>query len=159
MHRCCGSTLYHLRKEALYFNLDNTFATSLLFLTFYAGALAFHVKDHLQISLTLGGLPVAVFLIVYCGMPAIATRCHVSGAHIRQCAGNRYDLYHTLWHFASGLGTAKTAHFFHVHWPTLQCGGPAFAAFPHMPVVPTLSLLLGLAVNIMGNHAGIMPVE
>lgn len=156
---CGGSTLYHLRKEAVYFNLDNTFASSLLFLTIYAGGLAIHVEDWTHCVATMMGLPIAAFLIIFCGMPATLAREHKHGPGFRQCAGAQYDTWHTAWHFVSGLGTMVTCHFFHFHWPHLQCGGPNIGALPHLPLVPTACLSLALAMNIMGNLGGVMPVH
>ena len=156
---CGGSTLYHLRREAVYFNLDNTFASSLLFLTLYASGAAIHVEDWSHCLATALGLPVAVFLIVFCGMPATLARDPCTGHGLRQCAGAQYDDWHTAWHVASGLGTVVTAHFFQRHWPQLQCGSPNFALMPDLPIVPTVCLLAGLLMNIAGNTGGIMPVH
>jgi hypothetical protein len=155
---CGGSTLYHLRKEAVYFNLDNIFASSLLFLTLYAGGLAIHVEDWAHCLATALGLPVAVFLIVWCGMPATLARDPCTGQGTRQCAGPHYDDWHSAWHFASGLGTVAIAHLFQRHWPQLQCGGPNFALFRDLPIVPTLCVVLALFMNIAGNWGRIMPV-
>ncbi|GAB5033510.1 Hypothetical protein NocV09_01400440 [Nannochloropsis oceanica] len=184
---CCGSTLYHLRKEAVFFNFDNTFASSLLLLTLYAGGLSIHVQDWAHLVATILGLPIAVFLIIFCGMPASLARepGHGTGARgavgsgtgclpcseaarsgpdlgrpgFRLCAGAQYDDWHTAWHVVSGAGTVVTASFFQHHWPGLQCGGPNFGGgFPHLPVVPTACVVLALGMNMVGNMAGIMPV-
>ncbi|TFJ81418.1 hypothetical protein NSK_007379 [Nannochloropsis salina CCMP1776] len=155
---CAGSSLYHLRKEAVFFNFDNTFASSLLFLTLYAGCMAIHVQDWTHCFATVVGLPIAVFLIVFCGMPASLAREHKHGPGFRQCAGRQYDDWHTAWHLVSGAGTVVTAHFFQKHWPGLQCGGSNFGVLPHLPVVPTACVAFALSLNIVGNWAGVMPV-
>ncbi len=156
---CGGSTLYHLRKEAAFFNLDNTFASSLLFLTLYAAGVAIHVEDWSHCLATAVGLPIAVFLIVWCGMPATLARDPCTGHGLRQCAGAQYDDWHTAWHAVSGLSTMVVAHFFQRQWPDLQCGGANFALMPDLPVVPTLCVVGALLLNIAGNAGGIMPVQ
>lgn len=156
---CGGSTLYHLRREAVYFNLDNTFASSLLFLTLYAGGMAIHVEDWSHCLATAVGLPISAFLIIFCGMPATLARDPCTGYGIRQCAGAQYDDWHSAWHVVSGSATVVVAHFFQRHWPHLQCGGPNFALMPDLPVVPTLCVAAALCMNIAGNSGKVMPVQ
>ena len=88
-----------------FFNFDNIFATSLLFNTLWATYMAGKIRDHSYLTFAALGLPLAAFLIVYCGMPA-SIGCSASGCRERKCLGVRYDFYHALWHLASGLGEA-----------------------------------------------------
>jgi len=87
-----------------FFNLDNLFATSLLFTTLYSLGLAAWIGDRGYFLMVVLGLPLAVFLISYCGMPARLHMCDRSGSGRRQCAGFKYDFWHALWHLVSGFG-------------------------------------------------------
>jgi len=99
---CGGSTFYHLRKEAAYFNLDNTFASSLLLLTLYAAGAQYddwHTAWHVVSGLST--MVVAHFFQrqwpdLQCGgpnfalmpdLPVVPTLC-VVGALLLNIAGN-----------------------------------------------------------------------
>ena len=98
-----GSYLYHMHREKYYFNVDNVFALSLMcffalsvFISYYKCIEYFIVGTCLS--------PLAMFLIVDCGMPAdirydkLFTCCYRYGRP-------KYDNIHGRWHLVSGFFT------------------------------------------------------
>ena len=76
---CVGSTLYHLHREAMYFNMDNIFATALLFCTIHSIILAVTIRDYYYLLFSVTGLPLAAFFIIASGMPAEDVICCTLG--------------------------------------------------------------------------------
>lgn len=164
-----GSSLYHLHREMVFFNLDNIFATSLLVVFVYMLCSAYF---HHEIVFILGawGMPVAVFLIAYCGMPAEITLEHVPPSDRLCCTRTgreMYDSVHTMWHLASGGGPILAVWYFDylkqnglvgsmtVYNPiTLQVESVSSLA-----VLPYVALGIALCMNLMGNYYDIMPLE
>jgi hypothetical protein len=163
----CGSSLYHRHSEARYFNLDNIFATSLLVIFMWSMYLSYEYST-VYFNFGMIGIPVAGFLLVYCGMPADITTI-TNGAMCCYVREDRplYNVVHACWHFASGVGPVASVLLFHqVSLSngdlTLIMGVPAshcLDPWHWLPVVPALALLVGLCVNVCGNVAGIMPLD
>jgi hypothetical protein len=108
---CVSSLLYHWSREGSFFNFDNVFAMSLMFV--YLWSMIHSYWNH-EIYFNLGilGLPVCTFLISYCGMPAdIVVVDEVTGCCIR---GDRpfYNMVHSLWHVVSGSGVILAVWYF-----------------------------------------------
>jgi len=108
---CVSSLLYHWSREGSFFNFDNVFAMSLMFV--YLWSMIHSYWNH-EIYFNLGilGLPVCTFLISYCGMPAdIVVVDEVTGCCIR---GDRpfYNMVHSLWHVVSGSGVILAIWYF-----------------------------------------------
>jgi len=119
------------------------------------------------------GIPVAAFLIVYCGMPAdIMPSPAVNSSTLMFLCCQRqdrplYNAVHALWHLVSGVGPLASVWLF--HRLALSNGDltyvmglpPARSLDPWhtLPLVPTAALLAGVAVNVAGNLAGVMPLD
>ena len=151
-----GSSLYHRYCEMVFFNLDNIFATSLLFVFSYTLMSSAH---HNETYFTLGllGLPVAVFLIVYCGMPA---DIQLGGGELCCIRTGRplYDSVHMLWHLASGIGPLLAVWYI----DSLQysgCEGCMESYHFATQTLPSLALVGAAAVNVVGNWFDIMPLD
>ena len=103
---CVGSSIYHRNREAVYFNLDNVFATSLLVTYVWSLYIAYGIYEAYFIF-GLVGIPVAIFLLIYCGMPAeISIGKQILDAPFCCVRSDRplYNSVHALWHIASGCG-------------------------------------------------------
>ena len=100
-----GSILYHRHRESMYFNLDNIFAMGQLLIYGWSLFLAFTNDNEVSEYLLIGviGIPVAIFLLVYCGMPAEISWNESKGCCIRS-SSSIYDFVHSIWHIVSGLG-------------------------------------------------------
>lgn len=155
-----GSTMYHRNREIKFFNLDNIFATSLL--AFYCWSLtsAYYYNEVVFLIGTLG-MPVAGFLLVYCGMPAEVIFTSPSHDCCIRKSRPLYDNIHTLWHLFSGLGPIV------VMWylGTIKCysavdcsASDPFSQSKEL-LVALVALAVGLSINISGNLAGIMPLD
>jgi hypothetical protein len=121
---------------------------------------------------TLGalGLPVAAFLIVYCGMPAdIKINQHTGlvstseystygSAVLYMCcirSGRElYDTVHTMWHIASGLGPLLAIWYFD-YVKNKDANTYEFAT----NVLPVASVGAAVVVNVLGNIFDIMPLQ
>lgn len=142
-----GSSMYHKYAESMYFNLDNIFATTQLFVYLYSLVLSYD-KNIYYYYFGLFGISVAIFFLVYCGAPADINM-------IKSCSCIRSDrpLYnniHTLWHLASGVGPGIAVVFFN------DINAKEIPFFYSMLY---FSLLLAVIINIMGNYIGIMPLD
>jgi hypothetical protein len=179
MITCVGSTIYHRHREAVYFNIDNVFATSLLVAYGWSLYLSYGVYDG-YFAFGLVGIPVAIFLLIYCGMPAEISITNGSTAQSFCCTRSDRPLYnsvHALWHLASGCGPILSVWLFaalsqeHTAIMALDGGSERMVMgsvlslewkvwFPlSLPVVPTVALLAGVALNATGNLLGVMPME
>ena len=174
---CFSSCIYHRHREAVYFNLDNVFATSLL--SSYAWSLYLSYGTHEEYFIFgLVGIPVAIFLLVYCGMPAdIAIMKEVISSPMCCIRSDRplYNSIHALWHMASGVGPILSLYLFYTISQehnssqlivdiTLQqkmVMGSVLSVdkWGYLPVVPTVALLSGVVLNIVGNFVGVMPMN
>ncbi|KAJ1431000.1 hypothetical protein B484DRAFT_395643 [Ochromonadaceae sp. CCMP2298] len=164
---CTGSTVYHLNREMLFFNMDNVFATSLLMVFVYT---LLHAHSHHEVYFLLGllGLPVAGFLIVFCGMPALIRPPKTTNTDTGKytdtdketdklgwiCCPTRegrelYDSVHTLWHLASAMGPLLSVWYI----------GHVYQEIQHDLTLPCVSLLLSVAINICANLCGVMPMD
>lgn len=176
---CTGSTLYHLNRETRFFNLDNIFATAMMFMFLWTLYDAFSSDDNLLYLLLGGlGLPVALFLLKYCGMPADIIAAdkqplrQSGSAAGDSCSGTvllaasssaltlccirdsreEYDLYHTLWHFASGAGPVMAVLY------VSRCSDSS-GVMHFEQALPYYALLLAVGINLLGNYYGIMPLD
>ncbi len=160
-----GSTLYHRNREIKFFNLDNIFATSLLVIYSCSLASSFSVcKEYFLLGVF--GLPVAAFLLVYCGMPADVA-LNSTGSVCTRNGRSLYDNIHTLWHVVSGIGpvmsvwylySIKNGDSFLVGVPTLVDSTHWYTSFDSS-IMPTVAVGIGVVINLAGNIAGIMPLD
>lgn len=162
-----GSSLYHRQRESKYFNLDNIFATSLLVIFVWSLYLSYEYSTA-YFNFGIVGIPVAGFLLVYCGMPADISAL-TNGSVCCYVREDRplYNVVHACWHIASGCGPIASVFLFHhvsmsngdltlvMGVPSSRCIDP----WHWLPLVPTVALLVGVFVNMCGNAAGIMPLD
>jgi hypothetical protein len=169
---CWGSTIYHRNREAAYFNVDNVFATSLLVSYCWSLYLSYGLFDE-YFTFGLVGIPVAIFLLIYCGMPAEIT---IIGSSSLCCVRSDRDLYnsvHALWHVASGCGPLLSVWLFstlskhrmigqesHSDLDVIVMGSlQTVPGYPGLPIVPIVALAAGVLLNVTGNMLGVMPME
>ena len=165
-----SSSLYHLSEESMFFNLDNIFANSLLLIFLWATFWSFFFNSYILTAFVVG-LHLAAFLFIYCGMPAdlieesttIKATSKLRGSKFRRQLNLRYGYYHSLWHIVSGIGPFLCTLFFQRYCgdgitPGLVMCEGFLDKYLVFPAVPTISLVLGVLANILGNIFGIMPV-
>lgn len=145
-----GSILYHRNRESRYFNFDNIFATSLLVLYGYSVHSSYY-HNEAYFLLGMMGLPVALFLIAYCGMPADITIDKLSQCCLRTDRP-MYNTVHTLWHLASGVGPLLAVWYFR----HLEVRG---IHDPYIQQLPLWGVVGGTMLNAVGGYAGIMPLD
>lgn len=174
---CAGSTIYHRNREAMYFNMDNIFATSLLVSYCWSLYLAYGVYEA-YFMFGMLGIPVAIFLLVYCGLPADIQIFKETLLTPFCCIRSDRPLYnsvHALWHLASGCGPLLSV------WMFSRCAAQhkvlqslleisdresmvmgsvmSIDNYGYMPLVPTVALLFGVLLNLTGNYFGVMPMK
>ena len=172
---CMGSTIYHRNREAVYFNIDNVFATSLLVAYCWSLYLSYGIYEG-YFAFGLIGIPVAIFLLAYCGMPAEISIMKGSVCCIRSDRP-LYNAVHAVWHLASGCGPILSVWLFsalsqeHSARTALSGGTDRMVMgsvlilegrswFPlALPLIPTVAVLAGVALNATGNLLGVMPME
>uniref|UniRef100_A0A7S1XWR7 Uncharacterized protein n=1 Tax=Phaeomonas parva TaxID=124430 RepID=A0A7S1XWR7_9STRA len=150
------SGLYHLSRETLFFNVDNVFGLSLGCTVFVAVKLAWDRGVMWYVIVNVLVLPVAGFLLVYCDFPGVVVR---QGEKARRLAHERYDFWHAVWHAASGVVTLLNTYFLVTYVPESECGAGMEPWFPYPSTVAFWSVLLSIGVNLVGNLAGVMPVD
>ncbi|CAM9795993.1 unnamed protein product [Phaeothamnion confervicola] len=93
-----GSTLFHLTRETMCFNLDNIFAQSLLLTTLWGLCMAAWHGVWAYVGLVASGLPLAAYFLVGCGMPGLIC-CHPAGrCHgVVRRSNPDYDFFHMCW--------------------------------------------------------------
>jgi len=155
IYTCIGSTLFHWTRETMFFNWDNIGAMSLLFVAAYGLYCSFGVDIYWTCS-GLMGFPVAIFLLVYCGMPGKVCE---EACQKRRVPDPRYHFWHTAWHILSAAGTVLNLHFFNKHFPGMEAAGGQLPFFPMVPMVPAICICCGLACNLLGNVLGAMPLK
>lgn len=172
---CWGSSTYHRNREAAYFNVDNIFATSVLVTYCWSLYLSYGTFDE-YFTFGLIGIPVAIFLLVYCGMPADITFTGGDKFSPLCCVRSDRDLYnsvHALWHVASACGPILSVWLFstlskeHVirnnagSDPNYMVMGTTItvAGYPGLPIVPIVAIAAGVLLNVTGNILGVMPLE
>lgn len=169
---CVGSSIYHRNREAIYFNLDNVFATSLLVSYCWSLYMSYDSYDA-YFKFGLIGIPVAIFLLAYCGMPAEIALTEKTGSSLFCCVRSDRPLYnsvHAVWHLASGCGpllsvwlfaTLSQAHDRQDGSSQRMVMGSVDGLFgwPALPLVPSVALICGVLLNVTGNILGVMPME
>lgn len=175
-----SSSLYHLHGEQLFFNFDNIFATALLFIYIWSLISAYHYHvDSFHLSVASVGLPLAIFLLIYCGMPGnivILRDC----LQCSRCQPEVYRPIHSMWHIATGLGICTAAwHFYQIRLtnesinqiPLSSCYAPFYSGSTilssicyfdpnlNFPIVPSVTFMLSIALNLFGNFQGVMPLD
>lgn len=171
---CIGSTYYHKYREMKYFNCDNIFATALLVI--YVWSLYHAFINDAEVYFNSGYLSlVAIFLLVYCGMPADITFTEEKPQCCIRSGRPEYDTYHAAWHITSGLGLLLSIWYFaevdndmnrnsNIDL-TCFCGraimGSSYYLDCHecFPVVPCLALGVSIFINMLGNAIGVMPLD
>jgi hypothetical protein len=157
---CLSSTVYHLNCESRYFNQDNIFATSLMVTFVRTMYVCFHDNESpwsFEIfAAGMLGLPVALFLLVYCGMPA-----EVEFDKSKDCLCRRdrplYNYVHSIWHIVSAAGPFLSVIYFATA-PSAPAGA-YLDPYELVPIVPASALLISLSINLLGNYLGIMPLD
>ncbi len=158
---CCitfiGSSLYHRNREIRYFNLDNIFATSLLVVFGWSLCSSYYINEAYFLCGVLG-LPVAAFLLVYCGMPADVSLDATGKCCVRS---NRplYDSVHTLWHLLSGFGPILSCWYFYTVRRCQSQSSEVIVVVDDPNLMPAVAILIGLFINAAGNVAGVMPLD
>ena len=172
---CCGSSIYHRNREAAYFNVDNIFATSLLVSYCWSLYLSYGIFDE-YFTFGLVGIPVAIFLLIYCGMPAEITFVKDNKLSPLCCVRSDREVYnsvHALWHIASGCGPLLSVWLFSTLSTEYMTRDDTFkdrnnmvmgsvmtvAGYPGLPIVPIVALAAGVLLNVTGNMLGVMPME
>lgn len=145
-----GSILYHYNRESRFFNMDNIFATSLLVVFLYSLFLSYY-QNEVYFQIGIPGIFTALFLFQYCGDPALITLdklncCYRSELPI-------YNLYHTLWHIASGVGPFMSIYFFDTIPDSYLKHHDRYV------LLYTLALLFGVFVNTLGNYFKVIPFD
>uniref|UniRef100_A0A7S3HNL6 Uncharacterized protein n=1 Tax=Spumella elongata TaxID=89044 RepID=A0A7S3HNL6_9STRA len=159
-----GSSLYHRHREMEFFNLDNIFATSLLFTCVYTLVSSYFTHE-IYFIIGLMGLPTAMFLIVYCGMPADIRFKDIPGLEVVCCVRTGRELYdtvHALWHLASSVGPCMAVWYFHFkanEYDKTDMSDLNKLDDQIISRLPYLALSLSIFANIAGNIDGIMPLE
>lgn len=166
-----GSTLYHRYREMVFFNLDNTFATSLLVVFVYTIISAYFFHD-LYFRLGVLGMPVAVFLIVYCGMPAEIHLRSIPPNDFLCCVRSGRELYdtvHNLWHLASGVGPFMAVWYLDYLKQIRVCEEDTntneglcieqAALLRATFWLPYAAIIISFGLNLLGNYCGVMPLE
>ena len=157
------SASYHYHYEGIYFNADNILATSIAVIFIRTLILSFIYYDDNEILCIVGtvGLFIAAFLLVYCGMPAIITE--QNGCCFRDI-NPVYALIHSIWHLVSSFGPLFSILIFQnlkqnaiIRENTIL--GSDYYILDLFPLWPTVSILIGILVNGLGNSVGIMPVN
>jgi hypothetical protein len=177
-----SSSLYHVHGEQLFFNFDNIFATTLLLNYIWSLISAYHfLVDSVHLTIASVGLPLALFLLVYCGMPGTITMLR-DCLKCRRCQPEIYRPIHSLWHIATGLGICTAAwHFYQSRLENervivstsmgcSQCSlffvGKSvlgstcyFDEKLNFPVVPCLTFVMSFGLNLLGNYNEVMPLD
>jgi|EP01033_Poteriospumella_lacustris_P012824 hypothetical protein len=162
-----GSVLYHRHREGKFFNLDNIFATSHVFLFGYTWYHAWHA-DLTYFLLGSASLPVAIFLLVYCGDPAdimsssgvlltsetLSSIQSSSKTPIQRHSRGIYDQWHTYWHVVSALGPVLVSYYLHKHG--LVDTMSASNSQAEMTMI-TGALAASVTLNILANVTGAVP--
>ncbi len=152
-----GSSLYHLSKEANYFNLDQTFAGSLGCIFLLSLYDAYYVDLDYFLVGGFVALPLGIFLFDYCGMPADVTYeplCCVRQGRLV------YDQIHSIWHIVSSLAPLGCSYFYSRHFPHehLVLGrGYLDESTLCFPKVTVYAFLISLGINIIGNATRVFP--
>jgi hypothetical protein len=153
-----GSTLYHLSKEANYFNLDQTFAGAMACIFMLSIYDAYNLDLNYFMISSFVGLPLGIFLFDYCGMPADVVyeppSCCVRQGRLI------YDQVHSLWHIISAIAPLGCAYFYSQQFPQehLVLGrGYVDEGTMCLPKVPVYALVVSLLFNIFGNAVGFLP--
>lgn len=186
---CMGSVLYHRHREGKFFNLDNIFATSHVFLFAYTWHHAWQ-HDGSYFLLGSASLPLAIFLLVYCGDPAEILRdksliiltdalhhsnsskspshralLHPSKQPLRQSRA-LYERVHAYWHGVSALGPVLVSYYLHHHAlltasvsASSVLSSALSSAMQQELQLVVGALLASLVVNILANIAGAVPFD
>lgn len=167
-----GSVLYHRHKEMNYFNLDNIFATSLLLIFLYTLVSSYYYNE-IYFMLGVIGLPVCIFLLSYCGMPADITYTFKLNQILccNRIERSGYETYHNLWHISSGIGPFMAAWYLNYIKNVINIDGITFYDLIYfynnqftteqilLKNIYIISLVISLIINIYGNYIGIMPID
>ncbi len=154
-----GSTLFHLTRETMFFNLDNVFAMSTLFVVLWALVCSIRLQDWWFVLYILFFGPTSLLLNHACGMPGvICCSKHDATVSVR-VSSPRYAYFHVFWHIVSGFVVTFITHFLATSFPDMEAGGMQFSLIPDLPIVPTVAFVCSLSVNLYGNYVGFMPLD
>ncbi len=154
-----GSTLFHLTRETMFFNLDNVFAMSTLFMVLWALVCSIRLKEWWFAFYILIFGPTSLLLNYACGMPGVIC-CSKHDATITvRVSSPKYAYFHVFWHIVSGVVVLFITHFLATSFPDMEAGGLQFSLIPDLPIVPTVAFASSLGVNLYGNYVGFMPLD
>ena len=166
---CAGiaSTLYHRSREGSFFNIDATFATSMLVCVLWSVRIAIMIEDYVYVLVVFLGLIFAYRLLKDCGTPndvrprkmgSESMKDYVRSSRIGPLG---YDAIHVFWHTFSAAGPAVAALLFHNDMPEGMHGPMGGGYVPYtddtVPIIPAVGLLVGFAFSLAGNLAGGLP--
>ncbi len=154
-----GSTLFHLTRETMFFNLDNVFAMSTLFVCIWALVCSIRLQEWWSALYILVFGPMSLMLNIACGVPGVVC-CSKHNATITvRVSSPRYAYFHTFWHIVSGFVVTFITHFLATSFPGMEAGGLQLSLIPDLPIVPTFAFASSLGVNFYGNYVGFMPFD
>ncbi len=154
-----GSTLFHLTRETMFFNLDNVFAMSILFICLWALMCTIRLQEWWSALHIIIFGPMSLMLNVACGLPGVICCSKHNAALTVRVSSPRYAYFHVFWHIVSGLVVTFITHFLATSFPDLEAGGLQFSLIPDLPIVPTFAFVSSLGVNLYGNYVGFMPLN
>lgn len=174
---CIGSTIYHLHRESSYFNFDNIFAMSQLQIFCWSLYLSFGVRFFEYFIVGCISLPVVGFLLVYSGDPAEIEYDKENNRYHRK-PRSIYDTVHLIWHIVSGCGPVLAIWLFGHRVMTSSLPSPspdssllysipspimgshlALDKLGAFPIIPVLSILFSIVLNIIANYHGVVPFD
>lgn len=152
---CLGSILYHRHRESKFFNFDNIFATT-HFIIFAFTMLHSWDESFIYFSIGAGMLPVAVFMLIYCGDPANIVKDSLdTNMEVVRYSRTRYDDWHTYWHIVSGFGPLFAG--LYIRYSSCTGKDPSTDNSIFELKLMIGSLLLATIINVIANYLGLVP--
>lgn len=147
-----GATAYHMHRESEYFNFDNIFASSLFFIYFYTWISSYPtVPTYFYLGMI--GLPLAIFFLIYCGLPAII-EYDDNGKPVKRKDNFHYHIPHVIWHIITSIGSLLLTLFVIYHPEKLYHG-----AYMNLDFMVLYSVMFGVAVNVLLNSLKMAPLD
>lgn len=142
-----SSLLYHLHKEAMYFNLDNICATTFLFYCFNIAYDAYSYMPFVSYIIFIGSLK-ALYIFCTSGDVCIISYNNLTNKYTR-IQNIKYVKYHCLWHYLTGFGSIFISIYLYM------------SKNNHIVDISDKNILLyyliSIILNIIGNNLGIIP--
>ncbi len=154
-----GSTLFHLTRETMFFNLDNVFAMSTFFLVIWALVCSIRLQEWWFVLYIMVFGPMSILFNLACGLPGVICCSKHDATITTRVSSPRYAFFHIFWHIVSGSVVTCITHFLATSYPDMDAGGLQFSLIPDLPIVPTVAFASSLGVNLYGNYVGFMPLD